>query len=188
MLSWQSQKHTRFETVRVVLTERGVRANGYIVQAEDDSFGASYTVLADASGRARRLTVQSDSAEGERHLALTRTPGGPWVVESTAGSQPLFALDAAQDLEIETSAFTVGLALRRLAGPKGDGRITLQHQPQYLTVGCISLPTLEVRVVRHEYTFREGSAVSYRGLMGDTDLTLDSHCFVVDFPGLATRL
>lgn len=188
MLSWSSDRDRRVETVRAVLTERGLRANGYIISAGDDPYGASYSLLVDARGRTRRLAAQSDSVEGERHLALTRTPGGPWVVESTGGSSPLYALNDAQDIDLDSSAFSNALALRRLAmgnhdqgGPEIDLEIPI-------TVACVALPTLAVRSVEHVYTFRGGGVVSYRGPAGVADLTIDHQSFVLDFPGLSRRL
>jgi len=192
MLSWTSEAHRRLETVRTVITERGLRANGYIIEASDTPYGSSYSLLVDSKGRTRRLAVQSDSIDGERHLALTRTPGGPWVVESTAGSSPLYALNEAQDVDLESSAFTNALALRRLminsqsetqsgGGPQIDQEFSVG-------IACISMPTLVVRSVQHFYTFRGNGVVSYRGPAGEADLTIDPQSFVVDFPGLSRRL
>lgn len=180
ILSWSSQGERRLETVRAVITERGLRANGYIIDAGDEPYGGSYSLLVDAKGRTRRLSAQSDSLEGERHLSLTRTPGGPWVVESTSGSNPLPALNDAADIDLDASTFSHSLPLRRLAilGHDAD----LGHEFS-VTVACISFPTLAVRSVAHHYTFRENGVVSYRGPDGDGDLTVDPQHFVVDFPG-----
>jgi hypothetical protein len=187
MLSWISPQHDKLEAVRVVRTDRGLRANGYMIQSGSSTFGSSYSVLADATGRTRRLTVQTDTLEGERHLALTRTPGGPWVVESTAGSHPLFALDGAEDLDIESSAFTKGLTLRRLAGSNFSGHSRQLHHTHRVKVGCISIPALEVRAIEAEYTFGDHSNAWHRGPSGDADLILDDDNFVVTFPGMWNR-
>jgi len=188
MLSWISDSNRRLESVRAVITERGLRANGYLIDAGHAPFGASYSLLVDARGRTRRLAAQSDSIDGERHLSLTRTPGGPWLVESTAGSTPLYALDGAHDIDVESSAFSNALALRRLAmvdalsdGPRLGEEIAV-------TVACVSMPTLAVRAVQHFYTFRSEGVVGYRGPAGEADLTIDTQHFVVDFPGLSRRL
>lgn len=188
MLSWSSDGDRRLETVRTVLTERGLRANGYIIDAGIPPYGASYSLLADARGRTRRLAAQSDSIDGERHLALTRTPGGPWVVESTGGSSPLYALDDAQDIDLESSAFSNALALRRLsiAAARNGGTHPGVEIP--VTVACVAMPSLIVRSVQHFYTFRGDGVVSYRGPAGEADLTVDSDHFVTNFPGLSRRL
>ena len=183
MMSWESWLGDRLETVRVVTTERGMRANGYVIQAGEAPYGASYQFLVDVAGRTRRLAVQSDSVEGERHLALTRTPGGPWVVESTAGSRPLFALNGAEDLQLDSSAFTPALAIRRLGIPERQ-----RHRPHSLRVGCISMPTLEVRAVEYEYTFGDGDKATLVGPEGHLDLTIDERGFVVLIPGHSRRL
>lgn len=188
MLSWSSDGDRRLETVRTVITERGLRANGYIIDAGVPPYGASYSLLADSRGRTRRLAAQSDSIDGERHLALTRTPGGPWVVESTGGSSPLYALNDAQDIDLESSAFSNALALRRLhlAAELNGGHHHGVEIP--VTVACVSMPSLIVRSVQHFYTFRGDGVVSYRGPAGEADLSIDSDHFVRDFPGLSRRL
>lgn len=184
MLSWSSDGSNRLESVRTVVTDRGLRANGYLIQGNE--FAGSYSLLADAQGRTRRMTVQSDSAEGERHLALTRTPGGPWVVESTTGSAPLWALDAAIDADIDHSAFTNALSLRRLV-LAGGGKVT-EGFSTTVTVACITMPSLAVSTVEHRYTYRGGQVWTYQGPAGDIDLTVDEQNFVLDFPGLSHRL
>ncbi|WP_111768026.1 putative glycolipid-binding domain-containing protein [Nakamurella deserti] len=185
ILSWSSQGRQRLETVRAVVTERGLRANGYIVDAGDQPYGGSYSLLVDAKGRTRRLSAQSDSLEGERHLSLTRSPGGPWVVESTSGSNPLYALDAAVDIGLDASTFSHSLPLRRLAVLGHDDDPGTEFT---VVVACISFPTLAVRPVAHHYTFRGDGLVSHRGPDGDGPLTVDPQFFVVDVPGASHRV
>lgn len=185
VLSWSSHDGRRLETVRAVITERGLRANGYIIDAGEDAYGGSYSLLADAKGRTRRLSAQSDSIEGERHLSLTRSPGGPWVVESTSGSNPLYALNDAADIDLDASTFSHSLPLRRLSARGAD---TDLDREQTVVVACVSFPTLAVRAVEHHYTFRAAGVVSYRGPDGAAELTVDAQHFVVDFPGSARRL
>lgn len=189
MLTWWSDQLRRMETVRIVITERGLRANGYIVQSGDQPYGSSYQFLIDAQGRTRRLTVQTDSAEGERHLGLTRTPGGPWVVESTSGSSPLLALQDADDLDLDSSAFTNALSLRRLALPTADKTSPPLNDEFPIKVGRISLPTLAVRPVLAGYTFRGHGIVSYRQPdRPEVSLVVDDEFFVISFPGMSHRL
>lgn len=185
MLAWSSDNHHRLETVRAVLSERGIRANGYIIAGGSASYGASYSVLVDAAGRTRRLSVQSDTAEGERHLSLTRTPGGPWVLESTAGSSPITGLDAAFDVDLQTSAFTNTLALRRagLIGP--DVPVGTEAT---VTVARVSIPTLTVEPIEQHYTVLGNNRIGYRGTLGDMVITVDEQGFVLDFPNLSNRL
>ncbi len=186
MLTWSSDGQRRLETVRTVITERGLRANGYIVQA--GSYGASYSLLVDAQGRSRRITVQSDSPQGERHLSLTRTPGGPWVVESTSGSNPLHALDEALDVDLESSTFTNALILRRTRVTSGDPDGPGVGAETKVTVARISMPTLTVEAVEQSYTYRGDGVVSFRGPIGQAELTVDENSFVIDFPGVSHRL
>jgi hypothetical protein len=48
LLTWSSDDGRRLETVRIVVTDRGLRASGYLVVAGKRSYGASYSVLCDA--------------------------------------------------------------------------------------------------------------------------------------------
>jgi len=186
MLAWSSDNHHRLETVRTVLSERGLRANGYIIRGGHDAgFGCSYSVLADAQGRTRRLSVQSDVYDGERHLSLTRTPGGPWVLESTSGSSPLPELDAAQDIDLQASAFTNSLALRRAGLVGADVPIGTEAT---IVVARVSMPELTVEPVEHHYTVLGSNQIGYSGLLGDLVLTVDDDGFVIDFPNLTHRI
>ena len=186
MLAWSSDNHQRLETVRTVLSERGLRANGYIISGAGDSgYGCSYSILADAQGRTRRLSVQSDVVDGERHLSLTRTPGGPWVLESTSGTTSLPVLDAAQDIDIQTSAFTNSLALRRLGLTGPDVAIGTETT---VVVARVSMPSLTVIAAETHYTVLGRNQIGYSGTLGDLVLTLDDDGFVIDFPHLTHRI
>ncbi len=200
MLSWASQENRRLETVRVVLTDRGLRANGYLIDTTAVQYGASYSMFTDARGRTRRLTVQSDSLDGERHLTLTRTPGGPWLVESTAGSKPLYALNEAVDIDMDASAFSNTLPMRRLQLPSPEPPSTddtarnqavenrTAEREFRVIVACVSLPTLAVRAVEHHYRFLQSGLVHYRGPAGEADFTVDDDYFVLELPGVSRRL
>ena len=186
MLAWTSDNNRRLETVRAVLSDRGLRANGYIINgASDAGFGCSYSILADAQGRTRRLTVQSDVVDGERHLSLTRTPGGPWVLESTSGTSPLPALDAAQDIDLQYSAFTNSLTLRRVGLLGTQAEVGTQVT---VVVASVSMPELTVEPVEFTYTVVAAGEIGYRGPQGDLVLTVDDEGFVVDFPNLTHRI
>ena len=132
-----------------------------------EPYGGSYSLLVDAQGRTRRLSAQSDSLEGERHLSLTRTPGGPWVVESTSGSNPLYALDDAADISLGR-VDVLPLAAAAAAGrPRATTPSSASSSPSPSPAS--RFPTLAVRAVAHHYTFRGDGVVSYRGPDGDGD-------------------
>jgi hypothetical protein len=172
------------ETVRIVLTERGLRANGYLVVVGRHSFGGSYSVLCDAAGRTRRLTVQSDSALTERGLSLTRTPGGPWL-DGAGNSPPVPELDVAQDIDLTASAFTNSLAIRRLG-------LHRRYGDESVMVAEVGVPDLHVAPMVHRYRTTEltgaGATINYQGPAGTHEMTVDRHGFVIDVAHLSYRL
>ncbi len=185
MLAWTSDDQHRLETVRVVLTDRGMRASGHIVSAAGDPFGVWYSLLADPEGRTRRLTVQTDSGTGERTLALSRVPGGQWVADYGSGPRTLTQVEAALDADLLASAFTNSLAIRRLGLHRTVGSALL-------TVASVGGPDPEVTPVQHHYRTISadsyGAVIEYTGPLGERELTIDADGFVVHFPGLSDRL
>ncbi len=185
MLAWTSDEERRLETVRVVLTDRGMRASGHIVSTAGEPFGMSYSLLADPVGRTRRLSVQTDAGTGERAMTLSRAPGGQWVSDSGSGARSLSLVEAAVDADLASSAFTNSLAIRRLGLHRAVGSATL-------TVASVGAPDPEVRPVEHVYRTvsadGNGAVIEYTGVNGEQELTIDADGFVVHFPGLSDRL
>lgn len=183
-LTWSSDDGRRLETVRIVVTERGLRASGHLIVVGRHSYGASYSILCDAPGRTRRLTVQSDSALTERGLSLTRTPGGPWL-DGAGKSPPLPELDQAVDIDLTASAFTNSLTIRRLGLHQRIG-------DELVTVAEVSVPDLAVVPIVHRYTTTAvsdgGARIVHHGPAGVHDITVDAEGFVIDLPHLSYRL
>lgn len=182
--TWSSDDGRRLETVRVVMTERGLRASGYLVQVGRQSFGASYSVLCDAAGRTRRVTLHSDSASTERGLSLTRTPGGPWL-DGAGKSPPMPDLDLAFDVDLTASVFSNSLAIRRLDLRRRPG-------PESVVVAQVDFPDLTVAPVVHHYRTVEvddhGARLRHQGPGGRHELTVDREGFVLDVPHVSYRL
>ncbi len=182
--SWSSDDGRRLETVRVVMTERGMRASGYLVRVGKPSFGASYSVLCDSAGRTRRLTVHSDSATTERGLSMTRTPGGPWL-DGAGKSPPMPDLDLAFDVDLTASVFSNSLAVRRLGLHRRTGQ-------ESVVVAEVNFPDLDVAPVVHHYRTVEitehGARLRHQGPSGHHDLLVDREGFIVDVPHLSYRL
>ena len=184
LLTWSSDDGRRLETVRIVITERGMRASGYLVVVGRHSFGASYSVLCDAAGRTRRLTIHSDSSFTERGLSLTRTPGGPWL-DGAGNSPPLPELDLAFDIDLTASAFTNSLAIRRLGLHRRFG-------DESFVVAEVGVPDLAVGPIVHRYRTTavtdDGARITHDGPAGHHEITVDTEGFVIDLPHLTYRL
>lgn len=186
MISYASPDGRQVETVRVATAGLALRATGYIVSAGEHAYGASYSVVADAEGRSRRMTVRSDDADGERSLSLTRSPGGPWIAETATGSVPQPALDDAVDIYLVGSAFAASLPIRRLRLNAEVGAET------EVTVASISLPGLVVTPVLHrgrnESVDADGARIAYSGPFGDRVLLVDADGLFASSDGLMARL
>lgn len=183
-LTWSSDDGRRLETVRVVMTERGLRASGYLVRVGKKGFGASYSVLCDAAGRTRRVTLHSDSAVTERGLSLTRTPGGPWL-DGAGKSPPMPDLDLAFDVDFVASVFSNSLAIRRLGLHR---RLGLES----VVVAEVAFPDLTVEPAVHHYRTVEldehGARLRHQGPNGHHEFTVDREGFVLDVAHLSYRL
>lgn len=171
MLSYSSPDGTTVETVRVSYSGLALRATGYIVSTRDPAYGASYSIVVDAEGRTKRITVRCDDVDGERSLTLTRHVDGPWIAETVAGSTPLPALSAAIDVYIADSAFSASLPVRRLGLHRQAGA------EAELTVASISLPDLAVTPIVHrgrtEAVDGDGAHIAYAGTYGQRTVTVD---------------
>jgi hypothetical protein len=186
MISYTSADGRKVESVRVAVSGLALRATGYIVSAQDPAYGASYSVVVDAEGRTRRITVRCDDVSGERSLSLTRSRGGPWIVESVAGSSPLPALAEAVDAFISDSAFSVSLPVRRLAMHRTAGA------EAEITVASISLPDLTVTPQVHhgrtESVSDDGALIAYSGQNRERTVVVDDDGLFVRAEGLSERV
>lgn len=186
MISYSSPDGRKVESVRVAVSGLALRATGYIVSTEEPAFGASYSVVVDNEGRTRRITVRCDDVTGERSLSLTRSPGGPWIAESVAGSAPVPALADAVDVFVADSAFSASLPVRRL------GLHTTAGADVEVTVASISLPDLAVTAVTHhgrnESTTDDGAVIAYSGAYGERTLVVDRDGLFVCTEGLMGRV
>jgi hypothetical protein len=186
MIGYASLDGRKVESVRVAVSGLALRATGYIVSTQQPLYGASYSVVVDTEGRTRRITVRCDDVTGERSLSLTRSPGGPWIAESVAGSSPVPGLSAAVDAFIADSAFSASLPVRRL------GLHTSVGTEADVVVASISLPDLTVSPIAHhgrsESVNAEGALIAYSGEYGERTVVVDSDGLYVSAEGLSKRV
>lgn len=186
MLSYSAPDGGKVESVRVALAGLAMRATGYIVSTQEPAFGASYSVVVDNAGRTRRIAVRCDELAGERALTLTRSPGGPWIAESVAGSVTQPSLGEAEDVYVADSAFFASLPVRRLGLHQEVGAEV------EVTVASISLPDLEVAPIVHrartEAITDEGALIAYSGSYGDRHVLVDGDGLFVRSEGMIERV
>lgn len=186
MISYSSPDGLQVETVRVAVTGLGLRATGYLCAARTPAYGASYSITVDAQGRSRRITVRCDDADGERSLSLTRSPDGPWISETVAGTVQHPDLVDALDVYLDGSPFTASLPVRRTGLQAEVGR----HSET--TVAQITLPDLTISPVVHRGSTIEvtdaGARIDYLGSYGAHVVEVDPDGIFIRAEGLRDRI
>lgn len=188
MLTWQAGDGRTLESARVLLGAGGLRALGRAVRAVPDAptLTSSYRLVVGESGEVQRLSVTTASAERERSLTLNRTEDGYWLLDTgSGGSRAEF--DQSVDVDVQYSPLFNALPIRRLGLHREPGE-------QSVPMVVVSVPTLEVTVVRQRYRTVSTLDADGRAVVEFTQddstalLTVDADAMILDYPGLATRL
>jgi uncharacterized protein len=186
MLAWAGVDCLRLEAARVVLGERGLRATGSLVNAQQEgieAYSASYSMATDDAGVAQRLTVRTARAMGEQHVTLTRSEEGVWLVDHGQGAARTH-FGGALDVDLAFSPLFNALPIRRLGLHRGAAG----HE---LPVVFVALPGLEVCRVSQTYrtvSLGEPAAVSISSDSWEAELAVDADGLVLEYPGLARRV
>lgn len=193
VLTWRAHDAARWESARVQVSERGLKAAGRVVGGDcpaHPAFSASYDLLLDGDGVTRRLSMRSVVARGERQVSLTRNTEGFWLVDHGQGPQRA-EFDGALDVDVALSPLFTALVVRRL------GLLGAVARTESVPVVHVTLPPLTVSAEVQHYSVAgargAGAAdasgvVSLRTPRGVAELTVDEDGFVLDHPGLATRI
>lgn len=188
MLTWQAGGGRTLESARVLIGAGGLRALGRAVRAVpgEPMCTSSYRLVVGESGEVQRLSLTTASAERERSLTLNRTEDGYWLLDTGSGGARA-EFDRSVDVDVQHSPLFNALPIRRLGLHKDAG----EHE---LPMVIVSVPTLEVSVVRQHYHTvstldADGRAViEFRQDGFTAALTVDADGMVLDYPGLAARL
>jgi uncharacterized protein len=172
------------ESARVQLSGRRVKAYGRIVAAatpEHPAFSASYDLLTDEVGATKRLSLTITLAERERQLSIARDEESMWLVQDHSGQTTRSNFDGALDVDVIFSPFFNALPIRR-TGVYRTGGETVTFPVVYVRV-----PDLSVDVATISYS--PGSdGIKLHSPVAETTITVDSDGFILDYPGLATRI
>jgi hypothetical protein len=186
MLAWAGADCLRMEAARVVFGERGLRATGSLIHAQQEGVGAysaSYSLATNETGVTQRLAVRTTQATGEQHVTLTRSEEEIWLIDHGQGAVRNH-FGGAQDVNLACSALFNALPIRRL----GLHHDAAAHE---LPVVFLALPSLEVWRVYQTYctvSLGEPTAVSISSEAWQANLTVDADGLVLDYPGLAHRV
>jgi len=168
----------------VQLSGDRIKAYGRIVAAATPShpaFSASYDLVTDEVGATRRLSLTVTLAERERQLSIARDEESMWLVQDHSGQTSRSAFDGALDVDVIFSPFFNALPVRRTGVYRGDGDSVT------LPVVYVRVPDLSVDVATISYS--PGSdGIKLHSPVADTTITVDNDGFILDYPGLATRI
>lgn len=187
ILTWRAPDAPRMESVRVQLSGNRIRANGRIVAgatADHPAFGVYYDLHTDESGATKRLGLTVTLAERERQLVIARDEENMWLVTDARG-QSRAGYDGALDIDMLFSPFFNTLPIRRARLQERAAAITLPTL-------YLNLPDMSVVAATASYSSvgtRPGIKVITPGTDAcGTTVTVDADGFVIDYPGLATRI
>jgi hypothetical protein len=160
----------------------GVVLEGHATGLEaDDGWSVRYMIIADASWTTRSARIACRSTTGEHERLLEADGKGGWRIDGT----PAPELDGCLDVDLEASACTNALPVRRVALDVGDVADT---PAVYVRAADLRVERLEQRYARlsddagrRRYDYAS-PAFGFRAV-----LSYDSFGLVVDYPGLAER-
>jgi uncharacterized protein len=150
---------------------------------EGEAWGIRYELTLDQEWVTRAARVVGRSAEGKQEVRLEGDGRGEWRVDG--GPAP--ALSGCQDVDLEASACTNALPVRRL-GLEVGGRA--EAPAAYVRAPILRVERLEQSYARLEDDGEERARYDYAAPAFDfrTILTYDRAGFVLDYPGLAVRV
>jgi uncharacterized protein len=156
---------------------------GHAVAVEQgDAWSVRYVVSVDASWATRSARVTCRSALGSFDVRLEADAAGRWQIDG----EPAPELDGSLDVDLEASASTNALPVRRLGLSVGE---SADAPATYLRATDLHVERLDQRYtrlpdddgrIRFDY---EAPALAYRGV-----LIYDQLGLVLDYPGIAVRV
>ena len=174
------------ESTRVQLSGNRIKAYGRIVasaSATHPAFSASYDLVTDESGATKRLSMTVTLAERDRQLSIARDEENMWLITDHQG-QSRGSYDGALDVDVVFSPFFNALPIRRTGLYRRVDSVNLP-------VVYVNLPELTVKQASISYSSSgedSGEGIKLHSPVAETTITVDQDGFIVDYPGLATRI
>ncbi|PRC43678.1 hypothetical protein C6A85_000000104095, partial [Mycobacterium sp. ITM-2017-0098] len=145
------------------------------------AFSASYDLVTDELGATKRLSLTVTMAERERQLSIARDEENMWLVQEHTGQTSRSAYDGALDVDVIFSPFFNALPIRRAGVLPGSGESVT------VPVVYVRVPDLSVEVATISYAATD-TGIKLHSPVADTTITVDNDGFILDYPGLATRI
>lgn len=184
ILTWRAHDGLRMESTRVQLSGNRIKASGSIVAAKSPThpaFSASYDLVTDETGATKRLSLTVTMAERDRQLSVARDEENMWLITDHQG-QSRGTYEGALDVDVIFSPFFNALPIRRSGLHRTVGAVTLP-------VVYVTLPELTVNPVSIRYNSHgPGQGIELTSPAAQTEITVDQHGLILDYPGLAERI
>ncbi|MGV9673391.1 MULTISPECIES: putative glycolipid-binding domain-containing protein [unclassified Gordonia (in: high G+C Gram-positive bacteria)] len=182
MITWRGVDTNRLEQVRVNVHGSRIKAYGRIIAAatdEYDAFSASYELVTNDAGVTKRLSIHLVQVGGETQIGISRDEENKWLIHSD-GDTVRGDFNGAQDVDLALSPMFNALPIRRLGLAQTTGVVDVPVVYVYLPTGVVEAATLQYSATS------DGIAVV--SPVAQSTLGVDDNGFVIDYPGLATRV
>jgi uncharacterized protein len=181
--AWQHRgARSGFEVVFFGEHDRGWRIEGCTAAIEDGTpWAVEYAIELDTAGATRSARITGRSAAGSCSTVLEADGTGRWLVNGDNAPH----LDGCLDVDLESSAMTNALPVRRLALPVGDRAAA---PAAYVRAVGLAIDRLEQTYLRAPDQ-GPGQRYDYTAVAFDFQarLTYDPSGLVIDYPGIAVR-
>jgi hypothetical protein len=177
VIRWQPVDAPGLEHFEIRETDWGYLAQSTVVGSfEGSDFGCRYEVTLDRNWTFRHLVLEKTDG---KVLILKSDGAGNW---ERAGGDALEQFAGCIDIDIGVTPFTNTLPIRRARFEVGV--------PQHFKMVWIPLDSLEPFIDAQIYTKRDDAHFHYAAADGSFGavLTVDAEGFVIDYPGLYTRI
>jgi uncharacterized protein len=181
--AWQHRgARTGFEVVFFTGRGGGCRIQGWTTAVEDSTtWAVDYEIQLDEAWLTRGARIRGQTAAGSCSTTLEADGAGRWLVDGEKAPH----LDGCLDVDLEASAMTNALPVRRLDLPVGSGGSAPAAYVRAVGVTVERLEQTYTRVAdeaphrRYDYT---APAFDF-----ESRLSYDQHGLVLDYPGIAVR-
>ncbi|MFY9849222.1 MAG: putative glycolipid-binding domain-containing protein [Trebonia sp.] len=171
-----------FEVAYFEVLDRGCRIEGMTTAIEDGvTWAVEYSIDLDATGATRSARVRGRSAAGSSSALLEADGAGRWLVDG--GPAP--HLDGCLDVDLESSAMTNALPVRRMRLAPGAGAAA---PAAYVRAVGLAVERLEQTYLRAPAE-AAGQSYDYAAPVFDfaCRIAYDQSGLVLSYPGIAVR-
>jgi uncharacterized protein len=181
--AWQHQDaRVGFEVVYFQSVGEGHRIEGWTTAIEDaNAWVVEYVIDLDGTGVTRSARIRSRSAAGFSLTLLEADGAGRWLVDGV----PAPHLDGCLDVDLESSAMTNALPVRRLGLAPGARAAAPAAYVRAIGLAVERLEQTYLRAPDEAACQRYDYAAPAFGFTGR--LIYDQSGLVLDYPGIAVR-